>query len=146
MKYYTGNIKPEKDVIFVFGSNPEGRHGKGAALRAKMSFGAIYGQGGGLQGNSYGLITKDLRVRKNNGFKSVPYRQIVKNIQDLYKVAVDNPDKKFMIAYRNTHEKSLNGYTGLEMMEMFKNAGNIPENIIISKEWFDTGKLNEVPK
>lgn len=142
MMYYEGDIKPKQDIIFVFGSNPEGRHGKGAALRAKMSFGAIYGQGGGLQGNSYGLITKDLRIRKNNGFKSVPFRQIVKNIQDLYEVARSNPDKKFMIAYRNTEKKSLNGYTGFEMIEMFNKAGIIPDNIIFSKEWFETGELN----
>lgn len=28
------------------------------------------------------------------------------------------------------------------MIEMFNNAGEIPDNIIFSKEWFDTGKLN----
>lgn len=142
MKYYTGNIKPEKDVIFVFGSNPEGRHGKGAAYIAKRDFGAKYGQGEGLQGNSYALPTKDLRVKKNGGFKSISPKKITENIEKLYGVAKNNPNKKFMIAYRNTHVKSLNGYTGLEMMDMFNNAGVIPENIIISKEWFDIGILN----
>ena len=37
MKYYTDNIKPGDNIIFVFGSNPEGRHGKGAAYIAKMA-------------------------------------------------------------------------------------------------------------
>lgn len=46
--------------IFVFGSNTQGRHGKGAALLAKNKFGAIYGQAKGLQGQSYAIITKDL--------------------------------------------------------------------------------------
>ena len=27
MKHYTGDIQPEPNTIFVFGSNPEGRHG-----------------------------------------------------------------------------------------------------------------------
>lgn len=36
---------------------------------------------------------------------------------------------------------SLNGYTGLEMIDMFLEAGPIPDNIIFSKEWIDTGKL-----
>lgn len=50
MNYYLGNILPEKDVIFVFGSNPEGRHGAGSARVAVKHFGAIYCQGEGLQG------------------------------------------------------------------------------------------------
>ena len=45
--------------IFVFGSNLAGRHGAGAALDAKKRWGAIYGRGEGLQGQSYALPTKD---------------------------------------------------------------------------------------
>ncbi|MCB0369444.1 MAG: AAA family ATPase, partial [Bdellovibrionales bacterium] len=51
-RYYTGNIVPEKNTVFVFGSNPEGRHGAGAAKVAVQKFGAKYGQGEGLQGNA----------------------------------------------------------------------------------------------
>ncbi len=47
--------------IFVFGSNREGRHGKGAALTAAKKHGALYGQAEGLQGRSYAIITKELR-------------------------------------------------------------------------------------
>ena len=36
--------------IFVFGSNLEGAHGGGAALLAYRKFGAVWGQGVGLQG------------------------------------------------------------------------------------------------
>lgn len=43
-KFYIGNITPETNTIFVFGSNPEGRHGAGAAKVARNQFGAIYGQ------------------------------------------------------------------------------------------------------
>lgn len=49
--------------IFVFGSNLAGRHGKGAALTALKEYGAIYGQGEGLQGNSYGIPTKDRNLQ-----------------------------------------------------------------------------------
>ncbi|HAR37614.1 MAG TPA: hypothetical protein DCS09_02990, partial [Porphyromonadaceae bacterium] len=45
------------DEIFVFGSNLGGNHGGGAALVAWKKFGAIYGQGVGLQGQSYGIPT-----------------------------------------------------------------------------------------
>ena len=45
---------------------------------------------------------------------------------------------------RNTVDRSLNGYTGLEMIDMFTQAGNIPSNIIFSKEWVDTGKFGNI--
>ena len=140
---YTGNITPDANTIFVFGSNPEGRHGAGAAKVAREKFGAIYGQGEGLQGNAYALPTKDLRVKKNNGLRSISETQIVTNIKKLYEVAKQNPDKQFKIAYRNTDKASLNGYTGLEMIDMFIKAGPIPSNIVFSKEWVDTGKFNQ---
>ena len=139
---YTGDITPDANTIFVFGSNPEGRHGAGAAKIAREQFGAIYGQGEGLQGNAYALPTKDLRVTENNGLRSISEAQIIESIKKLYKTARQNPDKQFKIAYRNTNEASLNGYTGLEMIDMFLKAGSIPTNIIFSKEWVDTGKFN----
>lgn len=43
--------------IFVFGSNLAGRHGGGAARIAYKEFGAIMGQGIGLQGQSYAIPT-----------------------------------------------------------------------------------------
>ena len=139
---YTGNITPDANTIFVFGSNPEGRHGAGAAKVAREQFGAIYGQGEGLQGNAYALPTKDLRVKKNNSLRSISSEQIIESIKKLYETARQNPDKQFKVAYRNTDKASLNGYTGLEMIDMFLKAGSIPANIVFSKEWVDTGKFN----
>lgn len=48
-------LKPGE--IFVFGSNLEGAHGGGAALLAYRKWGAIWGQGAGLQGETYGIPT-----------------------------------------------------------------------------------------
>lgn len=56
-------ITPEKITrlapgeIFVFGSNLAGSHGGGAAWTAYQKFGAVWGQGVGLQGQSYGIPT-----------------------------------------------------------------------------------------
>lgn len=47
----------KENEIFVFGSNLQGMHGGGAALIAYEKFGAIWGQGVGLQGQSYGIPT-----------------------------------------------------------------------------------------
>lgn len=143
MKVYSGNITPAPKNIFVFGSNPEGRHGAGAAKVARTMFGAIYGRGEGLQGHAYALPTKDLRVKQNNGFRSISPENIVRNIQKLYQCAQRFPGFDFCIAYRNTTERSLNGYTGNEMIDMFLQAGPIPENIVISEEWHRTGKFNK---
>jgi hypothetical protein len=43
----------EANEVFVFGSNLQGMHGGGAARVAYSKFGAIWGNGVGLQGQSY---------------------------------------------------------------------------------------------
>lgn len=43
--------------VFVFGSNLQGSHGGGAAAAAVRYFGAIWGQGVGMQGQSYAIPT-----------------------------------------------------------------------------------------
>ena len=140
IKFYTGDIEPEEGTIFVFGSNPEGRHGAGSAKVARLKFGAIYGKGEGLQGNSYALPTKDLRLP---GVRNIKPDDIVENIKKLYTCARENPNLDFKIAYRNTHEAGLNGYTGIEMIAMFLYAGPIPSNIWVSEEWYKTGLFND---
>jgi len=45
------------DEVFVFGSNLAGMHGGGAAWVAWRQFGAIMGQGVGMQGQSYAIPT-----------------------------------------------------------------------------------------
>lgn len=49
----------EENEIFVFGSNASGYHGGGAAAYAMRKFGAIWGQGEGLQGQSYAIPTME---------------------------------------------------------------------------------------
>lgn len=46
-----------ENEIFVFGSNLGGFHGGGAARVALEQFGAVWGQGVGLQGQSYAIPT-----------------------------------------------------------------------------------------
>lgn len=142
LKFYSGLIRPEENIIFVFGSNPEGRHGLGAAKVAREQFGAVYGQGEGLQGSSYALPTKDLRVKKDKGLRSISPTDIQKNIERLLAVAAAHPEKLFCIAYTNTSEASLNGYTGQEMADMFIAAFNsvgmpVNQNIVFSENWKD---------
>ena len=60
MKYkYTPEFidELESNEIFFFGSNLAGMHGGGAARFAYKRFGAVWGQGVGLQGQSYAIPT-----------------------------------------------------------------------------------------
>ena len=47
----------QPDEVFVFGSNLAGMHAGGAARIALEVFGAVWGQGVGLQGQSYAIPT-----------------------------------------------------------------------------------------
>jgi hypothetical protein len=147
LKFYTGNITPESDTIFVFGSNPEGRHGAGSAAAAVKYFGAKYGQGEGLQGSAYALPTTELRYEMRDKYSrySMARDVIVENIKRMYEVARQNPDKKFKVAYRNQpDEVTLCGYAGRDLMSMFveaKGEGDYPDNIYFSEEWVKAGLL-----
>lgn len=58
MRFTPDNIKElAPDEIFVFGSNLAGHHGGGAARVALNRFGAQWGQGEGIQGQSYAIPT-----------------------------------------------------------------------------------------
>lgn len=58
LKYTPENITSlDKDEVFVFGSNLLGNHAGGAARVARRNFGAIMGQGEGMQGQSYAIPT-----------------------------------------------------------------------------------------
>ena len=130
-KTYSGQItKLESNQIFVFGSNTQGRHGKGAALFAKQKCGAIYGQAKRQQGQSYAICTKDLTKSIH---PSVPYYDIKEQIFNLYQFAINNPTLEFLVAYNGT-STNLNGYTNQEMADMF-NQQPIPSNIIFEESF-----------
>lgn len=139
-KTYNGLItKLEPNQIFVFGSNTQGRHGKGAALTARQKFGAIYGQAEGLQGQSYAIITKDLTKSTH---PSRTKEQIIEQINKLYDFANQNPDKEFIVAYSGIGT-NLNNYSNQEMADMF-NQPFIPNNITFESEFFKS--MNRAPE
>jgi len=129
MRTYKGLIeKLEPNQVFVYGQNTQFRNGKGSALTA-MRFGAVNGKGG-LQGQTYGLITKDLTKRIH---PSRTVEQIEEQIKILYEFASDNSDLEFFIAYSGKGN-NLNAYTTQEMAQMFR-CEIIPNNIIFEYEF-----------
>lgn len=139
-KTYTGMINSlEPNQIFVFGSNTQGRHGKGAALIAKNKFGAEYGNPEGPQGQSYAIITKDLTKRTH---PSRTPEQIKEQIHNLYEYARENPDKEFLVAYSGTGQ-NLNAYSNQEMANMFSSEP-IPDNIVFEQSFNELILTNQV--
>lgn len=105
-------LKPGE--IFVFGSNLSGSHGGGAALLAYRKWGAIWGQGVGLQGQTYGIPTMHGGVDKI-------YRY-VKEFIDFAKV---HPELTFLVTEIGC---GIAGFLPEEMAPLFKEAvsvGNI---------------------
>ncbi len=110
-------------MIFVFGSNLAGRHGKGAALFAKQHHGAIYGQGEGLQGNSYGIPTKDENLR------TLPLDRIKCHVEKFLEFARSNANLKFQVTAIGC---GLAGYKPYQIAPMFSNA---PKNCVLPEEF-----------
>ena len=102
--------------IFVFGSNLKGLHGGGAAYVAYRKFGAIMGQGVGLQGQSYGIPTMQ------GGVETIrPY------VDDFIKFAKEHPNLTFLVTRIGC---GIAGFTDAEISPLFENAHDI-DNIIL---------------
>lgn len=99
--------------VFVFGSNLAGRHGKGAALFARQHHGAIYGQGEGLQGNSYAIPTKDETLR------ILPLTVIRAYVIRFKLFAASRPDLSFEVTPIGC---GLAGYKPIQIAPMFADA------------------------
>ena len=109
--------------IFVFGANEAGRHGKGSALAALRYYGAKYGQGYGLQGNSFGIPTKDSRLG------ILPLSTINRYVESFLEFARANSDLKFNVVKIGC---GLAGYKDEQIAPMFKNK---PDNVFLDESW-----------
>jgi len=116
---YITTLKPNE--IFVFGSNLSGSHGGGAALLAYKQFGAIWGQGVGFQGQSYGIPTM------HGGVKDIaPY------VDDFIAFAKQHQEMTFYVTRIGC---GIAGFTDEEIAPLFKDAVNI-ENIYLPKTFW----------
>ena len=81
MTYFTPEKidRLEDNEIFVFGSNANGNHYGGAARVAFDKFGAEWGVGEGLTGNTYAIPTLDKNMEKVTKLKLV--RSFIKFIE-----------------------------------------------------------------
>ena len=119
MDRFIKTLKPNE--IFVFGSNTMGRHGKGAAKTA-LGWGAKWGQGEGLQGQTYGIPTKgtDLRI-------ALPLNRIQVYVDRFIIFAKAKPQLTFLVTEIGC---GLSKYKPKDIGPLFKKAKDIP-NIIL---------------
>ena len=110
----------QPNEIFVFGSNLKGMHGGGAAYIAYRKFGAIMGQGVGLQGQSYGIPTMQ------GGVETIrPY------VDEFIEFAKDHPDLTFLVTRIGC---GIAGFTDEEIAPLFVKAHEV-ENIVLPPNW-----------
>ncbi|MBE6339339.1 MAG: hypothetical protein E7069_01195 [Bacteroidales bacterium] len=110
----------QPNEIFVFGSNLEGMHGGGAARIACSKFGAIMGQGVGLQGQSYAIPTMQ------GGVETIcPY------VDDFIAFAKQHPELTFLVTRIGC---GIAGFRDEEIAPLFEQAHNI-DNIVLPPNW-----------
>ncbi len=125
--YYADRITPDwidqlaDDEVFVFGSNPEGTHTGGAAAYAVKHFGAIVGQGEGIQGKSYAIPTTG------------DFDLFNEAVQRFIEYAALRPHKRFLVTRVGCGNA---GYSVREVARLFIRAIRL-ENISLPEDFWE---------
>lgn len=119
---YNRDFTPERittlapNEVFVFGSNLSGAHGGGAALLAVRRFGAVWGQGVGMQGQSYAIPTM------HGGPEAIkPY------VDDFIEYAKAHPELLFLVTRIGC---GIAGFSEEEIAPLFAEAIEV-QNILL---------------
>lgn len=122
-----GRVTPEwiddlqENQVFVFGSNLAGMHGGGAARVARLRFGAVMGNGVGMQGRSYAIPTMQ------GGTKTIrPY------VNDFIAYAKEHPELTFLVTPIGC---GIAGFEPEDIAPLFEKASNV-ENIWLPESFW----------
>ena len=125
---YNREYTPERiaalqpNEIFVFGSNLAGAHAGGAAWLAHNRFGAVWGQGVGLQGQSYAIPTMQ------GGVETIaPY------VDEFIEFAKSHRELKFFVTRIGC---GIASFTPAEIAPLFEMAIDV-DNIILPKDFVE---------
>jgi len=122
IQYYDKSFNDGKNIL-VFGSNTGGFHGAGAAKAALEHWGAKLYQGEGLQGQSYGIPTKDKWLR------TLELKLIKFYVDRFKKFAAENPERYFLITRIGC------GYAGYDDKEIAPMFVELPANCQLPNGW-----------
>ena len=114
-------VNLEEGQVFVFGSNMQGHHDGGAARVARERFGAIYGQGVGLQGGSYAIPTMNL-----------PLGEISRYVDEFIWFADSHPEMTFMVTRIGC---GIAGFRDEEIAPLFAKAYSLPNVFLPMSFW-----------
>lgn len=117
---YISELQP--DEVFVFGSNARGMHYGGAAAFAVGRFGAIMGQGEGLQGQSYAIPTME-------GIENIRAA-----VDRFIAFAKEHPELTFFVTPIGC---GIAGYTPEDVAPLFLKAVSLP-NIYLPESFLET--------
>ena len=127
-RMYNREYTPERiselkeNEVFVFGSNLAGAHGGGAARLAYERFGAVWGEGKGLRGQSYAIPTMQ------GGVDTIkPY------VDDFIRFAKEHIHHTFLVTRIGC---GIAGFRDQEIAPLFTDAIDV-ENIILPKEFVE---------
>ncbi|WP_304403689.1 A1S_2505 family phage non-structural protein [Muribaculum intestinale] len=129
LRYTPENITSlDRDEIFVFGSNLQGLHLGGAARVAHERFGAIMGQGVGLQGQSYAIPTMQ------GGVETIkPY------VDDFIELAREWDQTTFLVTRIGC---GIAGFTDEQIAPLFAEALKL-YNVVLPKSFVDVIRKQE---
>ena len=114
------SLKPNE--VFVFGSNLAGMHGGGAARIANLYFGAVMGNGDGIQGQSYAIPTMQ------GGVDTIrPY------VDKFIAYAKQHPDRHFLVTRIGC---GIAGFSPDEIAPLFSAAAAV-ENISLPDDFWE---------
>lgn len=112
----------QENQVFVFGSNLAGMHGGGAARVARLRFGAVMGNGVGIQGRSYAIPTMQ------GGTETIrPY------VNDFIAYAKKHPELTFLVTPIGC---GIAGFEPEDIAPLFEKASNV-ENIWLPKSFWE---------
>jgi len=112
----------QENQVFVFGSNLAGMHGGGAARVARLRFGAVMGNGVGMQGRSYAIPTMQ------GGTETIrPY------VNDFIAYAKEHPELTFLVTPIGC---GIAGFEPEDIAPLFEEASNV-ENIWLPESFWE---------
>ena len=111
----------QEGQIFVFGSNDMGHHDGGAARIALEKFGAVYGQGRGLQGRSYAIPTMTGSLAA-----------IAREVDEFIMFADSHPDLTFLVTRIGC---GIAGWRDEDIAPLFARAYSLPNVYLPAEFW-----------
>lgn len=120
----------EPGQVFVFGSNKQGVHGKGAAKQA-TKWGAETGKGSGFYGQTYAIPTRE--YHGFNKFTTMTLRDIASYVDSFVALAASKPKFKFLVTEIGCGNA---GYSPEQIAPLFKEASEL-ENVYLPQRFWD---------